>query len=168
MHQATMQHVISETVSLTIHQPWAQATFNLMCWSFQVLPECRPLQLLWQGADLLIYKCCTGTIKGRFADALKGREECFCPQINLSTGSAKHSLETASCNKTAPKVVRAQCVTEQHRVWPSGPSTFLISGVVGVGYGKSTQIILRRGQPLLGQRNGRKPRFFLSGEKIPT
>lgn len=82
-------------------------------------------------------------------------------------GSANHSLKTATCNNPAPKAVRAQCVTEQHQVWPSGPSTFLISAAVGVEYGKSTQIILTRGQALLGQRNGRKPRLLLSGEKIP-
>lgn len=49
-------------------------------------------------------------------------------------GSANHILKTATCNKPAPKAVRAQCVTEQHQVWPSGPPTFLISAVVGVGY----------------------------------
>ena len=167
MHQATMQHVISEAVSSTIHQPWAQTALDLLCWSFHILPVCRQLQILRWGADLLICKRCTGCVKCPFADPLKGREECFCPQTNLSMGSVNHSSKTASSNKPAPKVVRAQCVTEQHQVWPSGPSTFLISAVVGVGCGKSTQIILRRGQPLLGQRNGRKPRFLLSGEKIP-
>lgn len=64
-------------------------------------------------------------------DLLKGRWEGFCPQTNLSTGSANHSLKTATCNRPAPKAVRVQRVTEQHHVWPSGLSAFSIPAVVG-------------------------------------
>lgn len=170
MHQATMQHVTSEAVSPTIHQPQAQTALDLLCWSFQVLPVCRPLQLLSWGADLLNCKCCTGSVKCPFADPFKGRKECvhrhICPQTNLSTGSASHSLKNASCNKPAPKVVRAKWVTEHNQVWPSEPSTCLISAVVGVGYGKSTQIKLRRGQPLLEQE-WKKTQISASRGKIP-
>lgn len=39
-----------------------------------------------QSADLLIRKCCTGSIKCPFANSLKGREGRLCPQKNLSMG----------------------------------------------------------------------------------
>lgn len=154
IHQATMQPATSEAVSPTIYQPRVQATPNLLCWSLHAVPVLRPLLLCSGGADLLICTCCIGSVKCPFVDPLKGRWEGFCPQTSLSTGSANHSLKTSTCNRPAPKAVRVQRVTEQHHVWPSGLSAFSIPAVVGFWHGKNTQIILRKGQPLLGWRNG--------------
>lgn len=75
-----MRHVISEAISPTIYQQlWAQAIPISYAGVFKLFHIVDPYNFLGEVAG-------TGRVKCPFAGPLRGREECFSPQTNLSMG----------------------------------------------------------------------------------